>query len=125
MLGNTRIFNFKNFWFNLITKSETRIFEVFTFNQSTLFMVDKNDQMASSIDMVYYDGIQQEIGFSVKALELSLQWNALIVAQENVCFPVAFCRKMSYKPIKVGHLVSKLSWKLLITLPSKIGDQKY
>ena len=54
--------------------------------------------MASSIDMVYYDGIQQEIGFSVKALELSLQWNALIVAQENVCFPVAFSRQMSYKP---------------------------
>ena len=68
-------------------------------------MVDQNDQPATSIDIVYYDGIQQEIGFSVKALELSLQWNALIVAQENVCFPVAFCRKMSYKPIKVGHQV--------------------
>ena len=86
----------------MITKSETRIFEVFTFNQSTLFMVDKNDQMASSIDMVYYDGIQQEIGFSVKALESSLQWNALIVAQENVCFPVVFSRQMSYKPTYIG-----------------------
>ena len=63
----------------MITKSETRIFEVFTFNQSTLFMVDKNDQMASSIDMVYYDGIQQEILFSVKAFGgrpiPNFQWN--------------------------------------------------
>ena len=89
-------------------------------------MVDKNDQMASSIDMVYYDGIQQEIRFSVKALELSLQWNALIVAQENVCFPVAFSRQMSYKPTYIGWS-SRLKIILEITnsLPSKIGDQKY
>ena len=42
-------------------------------------MVDQNDQPATSIDIVYYDGIQQEILFSVKAFGgrpiPNFQWN--------------------------------------------------
>ena len=42
-------------------------------------MVDQNDQVATSIDIVYYDGIQQKVVFSVKAFGgrpiPNFQWN--------------------------------------------------